>query len=323
VIRAMFNRLSPARRVLFLLAVVLALAPRTFQFQSADSHVTIDAPTDIAAVALLILLLVLELADRVGLKRDLEIARDIQSMLLPENPPAIPGVDIAFRTKPANTVAGDYYDAFLRPAPTGSASASHLLVLVADVAGKGIPAGMLMANLQASVHVLASEPVPLHDLVPRLNRSFSWRSGNGRHFVTTFLGELDPVTHDFTWVNAGHNPPLLVRVDGTIERLVDGGLPLGMFAEARYQCGRDRLHAGDTLYIYTDGVTEAVDDHGAEYGDSRLERLAVTMAGLNAAESLSRLFTSVGQFTGAAPQSDDITCLILRVGAPDTIPIPA
>ena len=315
VIRAMFNRLSPARRILFLLAIVLTMAPRSFQ--SADGRFTFDAPTDLAAVVILILLLVLELADRVGLKRDLEIARDIQGMLLPDKPPDLPGVDIAFRTKPANTVAGDYYDAFLRPAPAGSASESHLLVLVADVAGKGIPAGMLMANLQASIHVLASEPVPLTDLMPRLNRSFSERSGNGRHYVTAFLGELDPLSHDFTWVNAGHNQPLLVRVDGAVEHLAEGGLPLGMFAGTSYQCGQTRLRDGDALYIYTDGVTETVDDHGEEFGDSRLENLVTGMRGLSAGESLRRLFSSVARFAGEASQSDDITCLVLRVGAPE------
>ncbi len=315
VIRAMFNRLSPARRILFLLAVILALAPRSFQ--SADGRFTFDAPTDLAAVVILVFLLVLELADRVGLKRDLEIARDIQGMLLPDKPPQLPGVDIAFRTKPANTVAGDYYDAFLRPSPAGSASESHLLVLVADVAGKGIPAGMLMANLQASIHVLASEPVPLTDLMPRLNRSFSERSGNGRHYVTAFLGELDPLSHDFSWVNAGHNQPLLVRADGAVEHLAEGGLPLGMFAETSYQCGRTRLRPGDALYIYTDGVTETVDDRGEEFGDSRLESLVIGMPGLSAVESLRRLFSSVARFAGEASQSDDITCLVLRVGTPD------
>ncbi len=302
---AMYNRLTPVRRLLLLIAVFILVMP-AWEFSTDTVRVSINSTP---AALILLVLLVLELADRVGLKRDLEIARDIQRMLLPEKPPTLPGLDIAFATKAANTVAGDYYDAFLRPNITGS----RLLLIVADVAGKGIPAGLLMAAVQTGFHTLAADPVPLTELAARLNRSMCERSGGGRHLITAFIAELDPSALSLSWVNAGHNPPILVRSGGAVEHLEEGGLPLGAFAVSRYECGRAELHPGDTLYIYTDGVVEALNESGAEYGEDRLEIEIAALGTIGAAASLSRIFESVDKFAGATPQYDDITCLVLRV----------
>src|SRR5450755_4647977 len=223
---AMYDRLTPVRRLLLLLALVLLVIP---QIDSSNSGLHISFNSTASALILLVLLL-LELADRVGLKRDLEIAKDIQRMLLPERPPTLPGLDIAFATQAANTVAGDYYDAFLRP----NTNDSRLLLIVADVAGKGIPAGLLMAAVQTGFHTLAADPVPLVELTARLNRSMCERSGGGRHMITAFIAELDTSTGSLIWVNAGHNPPILLRSGGAIEYLEEGGLPLGAFAMSRY-----------------------------------------------------------------------------------------
>jgi serine phosphatase RsbU (regulator of sigma subunit) len=306
---AMYKRLTPVRRVLFLVAVVLLVFPVIQNAPGVGGHILFNSSTPSALI--LLALLVLELAERVGLKRDLEIARDIQRMLLPEKPPALPGFDIAFGTKAANTVAGDYYDAFPRP----NTDDSRLLLVVADVAGKGIPAGLLMAAVQTGLHTLAADPVPLIELAARLNRSMCERSGGGRHMITAFLAELEIATRSLTWVNAGHNPPILVRSGGALEHLEDGGLPLGAFTASRYESGCSELRPGDALYIYTDGVIEAVDESGAEYGEDRFERQLAALGTTGAAASLSRIFESVDRFAGAAPQYDDITCLVLRVAA--------
>jgi serine phosphatase RsbU (regulator of sigma subunit) len=141
------------------------------------------------------------------------------------------------------------------------------------------------------------------------------RSGGGRHLITAFLAELETSTRSLTWVNAGHNPPILVRSGGALEHLEDGGLPLGAFTASRYESGRTELRPGDALYIYTDGVIEAVDESGAEYGEERLARQLTALGTTGAAASLSRIFESVDRFAGAAPQYDDITCLVLRVAA--------
>jgi phosphoserine phosphatase RsbU/P len=305
---AMYNRLTPVRRVLLLFALFLLVIPKVEQSDGSGLHISINSTP--AALVLLVLLL-LELADRVGLKRDLEIARDIQRMLLPEKPPTLPGLDIAFATKAANTVAGDYYDAFLRLGTDDS----RLLLIVADVAGKGIPAGLLMAAVQTGFHTLASDPVPLAELAARLNRSMCERSGGGRHLITAFIAELDTSTRSLTWVNAGHNPPILFRCDGRLEYLQEGGLPLGAFPAARYESGCTQLRSGDALYIYTDGVVEALDESGAEYGEERLATQVAALGTAVAAASLTRIFESVDQFAGATPQYDDITCLVLRVAA--------
>jgi sigma-B regulation protein RsbU (phosphoserine phosphatase) len=305
---AMYDRLPPVRRLLLLFALVLLVIPAVDSSAGSGLHLSLNSTP---SALILLVLLVLELADRVGLKRDLEIARDIQRMLLPEKPPTLPGLDIAFATKAANTVAGDYYDAFLRP----NTDDARLLLIVADVAGKGIPAGLLMAAVQTGFHTLAADPVPLVELAARLNRSMCLRSGGGRHLITAFLAELDTSTRSLAWVNAGHNPPILLRSGGALEHLEEGGLPLGAFPASRYQSGCTELRSGDALYIYTDGVVEALDESGAEYGEDRLATQVAAFGTIDAAASLSRIFESVDRFAGATPQYDDITCLVLRVSA--------
>jgi len=216
---ALILKLSPGRRVLFLISLVMLCLP-TLRFKTPDGEVDVGGFAFFGGLGMA-LVLALELADRVTMKRDLEIAREIQSWLMPSEAPHVPGVDIAFATRPANTVAGDYYDAFFRPN-------ERLLVAVADVAGKSIPAALLTATLQASLRTLASLPSPLGELVDRVNRYACEQSLNGRRFTTAFLAELEPATGAMTYVNAGHNWPVLRRADGSVERLDVGGLPLGI-----------------------------------------------------------------------------------------------
>jgi len=299
---AMLMKLSPARRVFLLIAcvfIVLAI------FGPGSLYI-------VMAVASLLLLLALELGDRVTMKRDLEIAREIQHWLVPEKPPQIPGLDIAFRTRPQNTVAGDYYDAFLRSDDFGSPASRRLLVVVADVAGKSVPAALLMATFQASLQTLAAAPTSLLELVLALNRYACAHSLGGARFTTAFLAELDLDTRALTYVSAGHNPPVLRRASGAVERLEAGGLPLGIKANASYESGASVLKPGDLLVIFTDGVVEAENEAGDEYGEDRmLGLLAATVPGESAAATLNRLMSSVDTFVGATRQHDDITCLVL------------
>ncbi len=316
---AMMMKLSPARRVFFLLALV-------FVFMELFNLRLFGWPREIFivfAAGSLLLLLALELADRVTMKRDLEIAKEIQRWLVPTAPPAIPGLDIAFTTRPANTVAGDYYDAFLRPTPGdgkpggGNVAASPsqpLLLVVADVAGKSVPAALLMATFQASLHTLAFLTSPtLPDLVAGLNGYACAHSLGGLRFTTAFLAELDPASRALTYVSAGHNAPVLRRASGVLERLQIGGVPLGIMAEARHQFGQTTLRSGDLLVIFTDGVVEAQNAGGEEYGESRLLELLRPAPAASAQENLNRLIASVDTFVGTARQHDDITCLVLRV----------
>lgn len=313
--QAMFEKLSPARRVLLFIAILFLLLPQFGYKNNESPNVVLQFPGAAVASVITLVLLGLELADRVAMKRDLEIARDIQKLLLPAAAPECEGVDIAFMTRPANTVAGDYYDVFLRSASACPGGWKPLLLLIADVAGKGIPAGMLMATLQASVHTLADEPEPLPQLVAKLNRCTCSRSGGGQRFITGFFAELDPRTHVLSYVNAGHDPPIVVRCNKQIEKLREGGLMLGFLPEAAYNCGQTRLERGDVLYLFTDGVVEAVNRFGAEYGEGRLEAFLRDERECAAADRLTHLVASVDAFTEDVAQYDDITCLIVRVTA--------
>ncbi len=306
---AMMTKLSPGRRTLLLIALVLLVFPG-FHVRWEQGKFDMPNLAFFGGLALLVLL-ALELADRVTMKRDLEIAREIQGWLMPSAPPRVPGADIAFATRPANTVAGDYYDAFLRPA-AASANGERLLLIVADVAGKSVPAALLMATVQASLRTLATLPVSLLELVARLNQYACAQNLGGRRFITAFLAELEPVTGRLIYVNAGHNWPVLRRISGATERLEAGGLPLGISPGACYESGETTLETGDLLLIFTDGVIEAENDREEEYGESRMFAVVHGLVNRTAAEALQWLMGSVDAFVGLARQHDDITCLILR-----------
>lgn len=305
---AMLTKLSPGRRVVLLISLLLLAVPIfTFRYQGLTFW----------GGAGLLVLLALELADRVMMKRDLEIAREIQNWMMPAAPPVIPGVDIAFASRAANTVAGDYYDAFFRPS-AGVPGSERLLLVVADVAGKSVPAALLMATMQASLRTLAGLPTSLLELVERLNRYVCAQNVGGHRFTTAFLAELEPASGRLTYVNAGHNWPVLRRFRGGVERLEIGGLPLGIMPQARYECGSTALSAGDLLLIFTDGLVEAEDGQEGEFGEPRMLAIADTVVGKSAADVLNKLMVSVDQFVGLARQHDDITCLVLRLqGTPN------
>lgn len=303
---AMVTKLSPARRVLFVLALVLLVWPG-FDVRLGQNEVQLPNLAVFSAL-ILIVLLALELADRVTLKRDLEIAKEIQTWLMPSAPPQVPGVEMAFATRPANTVAGDYYDAFLRPGADGPV----LIIAVADVAGKSVPAALLMATLQASLRTLADVTSDPAELIVRWNRYCCEQNVGGQRFTTAFLAVLHPVTRELTYVNAGHNWPVLKRAAGTFDRLDKGGVPLGLLRNAPYECGHVTLTPGDVLLIFTDGLVEAEDGNEQEYGESRMLSTLNAYSGAPAKELLRGLMASADQFVGATPQHDDITCLVLR-----------
>ncbi|UCG12702.1 MAG: PP2C family protein-serine/threonine phosphatase [Deltaproteobacteria bacterium] len=297
---AIFWELSAPRRVCLILGLLLLVGGRQLGTQGLGA-------------LLVLLVLGLELTDRMTMKRDLEIAREIQAWLVPKTPPPVTGTDIAFITLPANTVSGDYYDAFLRPAPPGQPATERLLLVVADVAGKGVPAALLMATFHASLRTLAINPTPLEELVSNVNRYTCAHSLGGLRFTTAFLGEWDRTTGMLRYINAGHNYPVLVHSGGTIERLETGGLPLGINDEAPYQSGESLLGIGDRLIIFTDGVVEAQNAKEEEYGEARLLELLKSPLEEGSTELLERLMASLDSFVGTSARYDDITLLILRI----------
>jgi sigma-B regulation protein RsbU (phosphoserine phosphatase) len=305
---ALMMKLSPARRVLLVIALVLLILSG-FGFRLSD-QVVMDTKTESIAAVLLLLLLSLELADKVIMKRDLEIAREIQNWLVPSQPPEVPRAEIAFATRPQNSVAGDYYDAFY---PTVSAAeGGKLLLVVADVAGKSVPAALLMATMQASLRTIAGDNAPLDALVARLNRYASAYSLDGRRFTTAILGSYDPASGELIYVNAGHNAPVVRRTNQSMEFLDKGGLPLGIEPSAVYETGTVSLRAGDTLVMFTDGVVEAFNESGEEFGNGRWLSAIRNLPPGTAAQALQYLMRQVDDFVGATRQSDDITCLVFQ-----------
>lgn len=312
-------KLSPPRRVLLLIGLVLVVLPAVSNRDPVFAQF---------GGVILFVLLALELADRVVMKRDLQIAREIQGWLVPSQPPMVAGAELAFASRPANTVSGDYYDAFWRGAPpaaeaspdatvlspaAGASVASKMLIVVADVAGKSVPAALLMATLQASLHSLAEVPSTLDELAMRLNAYACAHSALGRRFTTAFLAELDPEARTIRYVNAGHNAPILRRAAGTIERLDQGGVPLGVVPGTVYEAVPVQLAPGDTILIFTDGLIEALNEKGEEFTETRLLSIVRSFQPASAAQLRDRALAEVVNYIGTARQHDDITCLILYI----------
>ena len=305
---AMMNKLSPARRVLLLIALVLLMVSGT---QVHSQNFNADFDFRIISALMLLLLLSLELADKVTMKRDLEIAREIQTWLVPSEPPAIPNAEVAFATKPQNSVAGDYYDAFY-PLKTAD-NPGKLMLVMADVAGKSVPAALLMATLQASLRTIASEGAPLDQLAQRLNHYACDHSLGGQRFTTAVIAEFDPATRQLSYVNAGHNAPVIRRANEAIERLESSSLPLGIHSEGAFPAAQVQLNPGDTLVLFTDGVIEAFNAAGEEFSDPRWVNAIRSLPELPAQATLRFLMKYVDDFVGATRQSDDITCLVLQI----------
>ncbi len=238
------------------------------------------------------------------LENELLIAREIQQGLLPRSITAVPGFDIAAVNISSKQVGGDYYDVI--PAEGGS-----VIIAIADVSGKGTPASLLMANVQATVHALVPFNLPLSDATARIN-DLIYRNTGADKFITFFWGSLDAAAKTFRYVNAGHNPPIVVRKDGSVERLTEGGLILGIIKTVMpYQEGSVQLRSGDRIILYTDGVSEAMDVNGNDYTEERLEDFVRTLKGKNAEQTLAAVKEEIQRFSAGAPQSDDITLVVI------------
>jgi sigma-B regulation protein RsbU (phosphoserine phosphatase) len=313
---AMMMKLSPVRRVVLLIALVCGLLALTSaQVEIGPARTVVEFPDNrlmvLVSLGGLVILLALELSDRVTMKRDLEIAREIQQWLLPDAPPQVAGLDIAFISRPANTVGGDFYDAFLRDGG-GPGEAGRLLVVVADVAGKSVPAALLMATFQASFRALAAQPTTLPDLVAGMNRYSYEHSLHGLRFTTAFFAEINSEERTLAYVRAGHNPPVLRRADGDLERLDAGTLPLGISLAQDFTPASVRFNTGDLLIIFSDGLVEAENSTLDEYGEDRLIAAVKAAPARTAGETLKLLLSSVDAFVGTARQHDDVTLVVVR-----------
>jgi sigma-B regulation protein RsbU (phosphoserine phosphatase) len=237
-------------------------------------------------------------------EREFAEARAIQEKLLPREIPQMPGYEIAAASQSARIVGGDYFDVL-------PFDEDAMGICIADVAGKGMPAALLMSNLQAAVRGLSSRSLSPSLLCVRLN-SVVYKNTASDRFITFFYAQLDGPARRLHYANAGHNPPFLVRRDGTHERLTEGGGVLGVFAEQQFSSGTVRLAPGDRVILYTDGVTEACDPEGQEFGEERLLGILEAGRALRAGELQEKVLRAVAEFSHV-PWTDDATLLVLAV----------
>ena len=248
-----------------------------------------------------------EVAHRERLNREVEIAREVQERLFPQKLPPIAGLDYAGHCRPALGVGGDYYDFLALPK-------DRLGIAIGDVSGKGIAAALMMASLQASLRSEATRaPENLAAAVSSINRLVYEASASNR-YATFFYGEYDPASGRFDYVNAGHNPPLLLDGGqrGTITRLEPGGTVIGLLENSEYEQGMVSLSPGDWLIAFTDGISEAMDLNDEEWGEDRLIEAIRSYRGDSAQELMIHLFAAATEFAGAAPQHDDMTLVVVR-----------
>jgi phosphoserine phosphatase RsbU/P len=235
-------------------------------------------------------------------RRELDEARRIQRKLLPATMPPLDGWEVAVSWQPASGVGGDCFDAIaFGPARLG--------LSIADVVGKGIPAALLMSNLQASVRAFATDTTEPAELCQQVNRILCGHIAEGR-FISFFYCVVDNDDSTLTFANAGHYPPILIRADGTVERLGTGGPVLGVFPEGVYEQGRVSLRGGDRIILYTDGITDVCNAADEEFGDERLVDLAVANRGCSAPALQARLADAVAGFSDGRFQ-DDATLIVM------------
>lgn len=236
------------------------------------------------------------------LEAELELSQKVQKALLPGSIPPMAGWEVAAFSQPASVVGGDYFD-FLQFDDAAPA------LLIADVMGKGMPASMLMANLQATVRILVPEHRDPAQVLERLNRVFR-RNTSLTKFVTLFLAKLGKSGGEIVYANAGHNPPLVVGGDGGIVKLMPTGPAIGLVAETGFGTGRISVRQGESVVLYTDGAVEAKNPGGMEFGESGLEEVALRNAGTSAGNILREIRAGVTTFTAGAPPFDDTTLIV-------------
>lgn len=241
------------------------------------------------------------------MQEQIKLASKIQLELLPKQIPAVPGYEISGRTIPAQMVGGDYFD-FI------PIDENHIAICLGDVSGKGLPASLLMANLQATLRGQTLRTVSAKECIVRSNKLLH-ESTSDEKFATLFYGILNFATHDFTFSNAGHDPPFLFSLSGPARRLRTGGIVLSMLESFPYKEEVVRMEPGDTLVVYSDGVTESMNANQEMYGEEALEKLLHESSARRAEEIIERTVGAVKSHAGSTPQSDDLTMVVVKRNA--------
>src|SRR5207249_7744000 len=297
------------------LAVPLGVGANVFGMIYADSPLSDNRFTEdqlkvlttlasVAAIRVENARLTEEQIERERLEREQQVASEIQQRFLPAAAPQVEGYELQGISFPCYEIGGDYYDFIQR-------DDGKLLIALGDVSGKGTAAALLMSSLHAAIHAQSSSHSTITDTITAVNRYLADNIPANR-FVTLFYAELDPRSGALSFLNAGHNPPMIVHAGGTMEQLAAGGLPLGIMPNAEFREGRTLLHPGDVLVIYSDGVTEAVNPKGEEFGPTRLYEVVARNIDSSAAGIRDRIEAALTKFCQGTPAADDITLVIVK-----------
>jgi serine phosphatase RsbU (regulator of sigma subunit) len=297
-------KLSPPRRLLFAICLILAfLGLDTDRVEVGEESIEIwtHPVLLLGAVVGLVFLLILELADRVLVRDELEVARQLQRDLLPNEAPEIEGYEFAFSYRSANTVGGDYYDFFALPD-------GRVVLVSADASGHGIASALLMAIANATLKLAVdTDPAPV--AVARMMNKAIVETGGPRAFLTLFYGLLDPATGRLEYICAGHPFPMLRRAGGSVEKLGSGSFPVGLRGKREFTASETAIAAGDLLLLYTDGIPEAVGEDGEAFGFERMERSF--QKGGRPAEIHDRILAELAEFEGEEKLRDDRSLVVI------------
>jgi sigma-B regulation protein RsbU (phosphoserine phosphatase) len=299
-LKSLFLKLTPLRRVIFLAALIL-LAWSPGVVAVGDTRVSADGT--MFGAFLLVCLLLLELKDKLLARHELEAGRSVQRALMPDRCPTLAGWDVWLYTRPANDVGGDLVDC-LELGP------GRVAFTLADVAGKALPAALLMAKVQSTLRALATEAPSLSALAAKTN-DILCRDGLSNRFATLVYLDVRDSEGEVRLVNGGHMPPVLVSAAGFHE-LQRGDMALGMVPGASYHEQQQDVRAGEMLIVYSDGLTEALNAAGEFYGEERLQAAFTKLAPLSAKEAGARILESVDAFIGTTRPYDDLSLIVLK-----------
>lgn len=297
------------------LAVPLGVGENVFGIVYADSPIAegrftedhLKVLTTLASVAAIRVenaRLLEEQMERERMEHELQLASEIQQRFLPTAPPQVSGYELQGISFPCYEIGGDYYDFIQRPD-------GRMVIALGDVSGKGTAAALLMSSLHAAVHAQASSNSSLVETISEVNRYLAENTPANR-FVTLFYAELDPKTGSLSFLNAGHNPPIIAHAAGTVEHLASGGFPLGIMPDTFYREGHTQLQPGDVLVAYSDGVSEAVNPTGEEFGAQRLYEVIARNLDASAAGIRDRIEAALSKWAQGTPAADDITMVIVK-----------
>jgi phosphoserine phosphatase RsbU/P len=300
-LKSLFFKLTPARRIIFVLGLFLLFISRTGIAIDQDTQVSFQ--TNGVGILAILFVLMLELKDKLVAHDELQAGRAVQQALMPARKPQVPGWELWLFTRSANEVGGDLVD-FMKITDT------RFGIAIGDVAGKGLSAALVTAKLQATLRALAGDSTSLAGLGAKMNQIFC-RDSLRNIFASLVYIELAPNSGTVRLVNAGHIPPVLLR-SGKVERLGKGGVALGIMPEATFDEQRLELQSGEQLLVYSDGLTEAQNQYGEFFGEQRLLDLLPRLAGLSNEEIGDRLVAEVDRFVGEERASDDLSIVMAR-----------